>query len=97
LRRARWAESSNASLRTDGNGTRLRSSQTPGNMWVVAPTDKHIALKNMSVVTAAPPPPGGSPMQIDFHNPTGAAGFSMLNNSLRATQPAAMDGHTQVL
>lgn len=54
-----------------------RSDANPNDhfVWVVAPTDKHIALKNMSVVTAAPPPPGGSPIQIDFHNPMGAAGF----------------------
>lgn len=54
-----------------------RTDADPNNhlVWVVAPNDKHVALKNMTVVTAAPPPPGGAPMDLNFHNPMGAAGI----------------------
>ncbi len=45
-------------------------------IWMLASNDKHIALKNMTVVTAAPPPPGGGiPFNLDFHNPSRSARF----------------------
>ncbi len=45
-------------------------------IWMLAPNDKHIALKNMTVVTAAPPPPGGGiPLNLDFHNSSRSARF----------------------
>jgi hypothetical protein len=50
-----------------------RSDANPNDhlVWMVAPTDKHVALKNLTVVTAAPPPGGGAPLGvvIEFHNP----------------------------
>jgi hypothetical protein len=44
-------------------------------IWMLAPNDKHIALKNMTIVTAAGIPPGGIPLNLDFHNATRDARF----------------------
>jgi hypothetical protein len=47
-------------------------------IWVVEPTDKHIALKNLVVVTGSiPPGGGGAPLGavIELHNPTALGAY----------------------
>ncbi len=44
-------------------------------IWILAPNDKHIALKNIAVVMAAPTPESSIPLNLDFHNSSRFARF----------------------